>query len=33
MALVSVGTPMKNLVDSLQDYGVEDLSTLDPMIL
>lgn len=33
MAFVSVGSPTKTLADILQDFGVEDLSTLDPMIL
>jgi DNA-directed RNA polymerase II subunit RPB2 len=33
MALVSVGSPTKTLTDTLEDFGVEDLSTLDPMML
>jgi DNA-directed RNA polymerase II subunit RPB2 len=33
MALVSVGSPTKILADVLEDFGVEDLSTLDPQIL
>jgi DNA-directed RNA polymerase II subunit RPB2 len=30
MALVSVGSQTKILADILEDFGVEDLSTLDP---
>lgn len=33
MALVSVGSQTKILSDILEDFGVEDLGTLDPQIL
>ena len=33
MAFVSVGSPTKTLADILEDYGVEDLVTLDPTVL
>jgi DNA-directed RNA polymerase II subunit RPB2 len=33
MALVSVGSPNRTLIDILEDFGVEDLNSLDPVIL
>jgi hypothetical protein len=30
MAFVSVGSPAKTLSDILEDFGVEELSSLDP---
>lgn len=33
MALVSVGSAAKTLVELLEDFGVEDLTSLDPIML
>lgn len=33
MALVSVGQPSKSIVDILEDFGTEDLNSLDPVML
>lgn len=33
MALVSVGSTSKTLIEILEDFGVEDLASLDPIIL
>lgn len=33
MSLVSVGSPNKTLIEILEDFGVEDLTSLDPIIL
>jgi len=33
MALVSVGSPNKTLIEILEDFGVEELISLDPEIL
>lgn len=33
MAFISVGSSIKSLTDILEDFGVEDLSSLDPDML